>query len=816
MKYFTLVRANIKSQKGSFIGILTLAFIIAISQLSVLSIWMNANAYENEQIDRIGYGDITYWINEADGRDGLLEEIADLDEVGSVKAQDILIFGEYEIYSGGSEITPVSGSLHVQTWTKEGGYHIYNENLTGICENPEELSEGEIYVSPAFSSLYDTKIGDMVGVRITEDGEMLRYTIKGYFEDPVAGSALMGMKQALIAKDDMNRLENMIHKAGENTSAKIASAVHIVKNPDSNLTLNDLQKVLGEKTSLLQIPGFSYSKSTITGFMLILQNIFSGFLIVFVLVLMVVAVIVVGHSISSSIEQNYVDMGILKALGYTRTDLRVVQLLQYLMVFLSGMVPGIPVSMLVVKGIDRLTVPVVGLMIPADIPLGASLVSLSIIMFAIMGFVFVKTARIGRITPIRAIRGGAEDVYFKSRLTVPVRKRGLSFWLACRQLVSGKKQYLSACLVTALLVFFLSLTVRLDAWLGPDGKGLMNSFSASAYDISVRYEEDSEGNVRYEEEDSEGNIQYEEEGSDMQDIRRKVEETLETHAHIMDSYQFKMERGFLNQTEYLMNVISEPEYYNILEGRTCLYRNELVMTDLVADELNVGIGDSVSLSVDGREQEFIVSGIYQCANDIGANFGVTKEGFESFQDEEGRGKEYYILYRLQDSSAVEEIIETLQQTYGERITVEGNTWSGTDAIVLTASALMAVMLVITVVFILVTVSMTGSKILYKEQHDLGIYKSLGFLSGRLRLAFALRFGIVAFLGSAAGIILSIYLTDPLADRILRVCGISHFTSHPSLLYMLVPGFVVCALFLVFAYLAAGKVKKVEPGILIVE
>lgn len=816
MKYFTLVRANIKSQKGSFIGILTLAFIIAISQLSVLSIWMNANAYENEQIDRIGYGDITYWINEADGRDGLLEEIADLDEVGSVKAQDILIFGEYEIYSGGSEITPVSGSLHVQTWTKEGGYHIYNENLTGICENPEELSEGEIYVSPAFSSLYDTKIGDMVGVRITEDGEMLRYTIKGYFEDPVAGSALMGMKQALIAKDDMNRLENMIHKAGENTSAKIASAVHIVKNPDSNLTLNDLQKVLGEKTSLLQIPGFSYSKSTITGFMLILQNIFSGFLIVFVLVLMVVAVIVVGHSISSSIEQNYVDMGILKALGYTRTDLRVVQLLQYLMVFLSGMVPGIPVSMLVVKGIDRLTVPVVGLMIPADIPLGASLVSLSIIMFAIMGFVFVKTARIGRITPIRAIRGGAEDVYFKSRLTAPVRKRGLSFWLACRQLVSGKKQYLSACLVTALLVFFLSLTVRLDAWLGPDGKGLMNSFSASAYDISVRYEEDSEGNVRYEEEDSEGNIQYEEEGSDMQDIRRKVEETLETHAHIMDSYQFKMERGFLNQTEYLMNVISEPEYYNILEGRTCLYRNELVMTDLVADELNVGIGDSVSLSVDGREQEFIVSGIYQCANDIGANFGVTKEGFESFQDEEGRGKEYYILYRLQDSSAVEEIIETLQQTYGERITVEGNTWSGTDAIVLTASALMAVMLVITVVFILVTVSMTGSKILYKEQHDLGIYKSLGFLSGRLRLAFALRFGIVAFLGSAAGIILSIYLTDPLADRILRVCGISHFTSHPSLLYMLVPGFVVCALFLVFAYLAAGKVKKVEPGILIVE
>lgn len=548
----------------------------------------------------------------------------------------------------------------------------------------------------------------------------------------------------------------------------------------------------------MQVPGFSYSKSTIMGFMLILQNIFSGFLIVFVLVLMVVAVIVVGHSITSSIEQDYVDMGILKALGYTRRDLRTVQQMQYLMAVLGGMVPGIPVSILLVKGIDRLTVPVVGLIVPADIPIGASMLSLGLIMMAVMGFVYAKTAKIGRITPIRAIRGGAEDIYFKSRITAPIRKKGLSFWLACRQLVSGKKQYLSACLVTVLLTFFLSLTVRLDAWLGPDGKGLMASFSASDHDISVLYEEEGTDDP------------------DSRDIRKEVEELLEARAHIVDSYQFKMERGFLNQTEYLMNVISEPEYYNILEGRTCLYRNELVMTKLVADELGVGIGDNVSLGVGDREQEFIVSGIYQCANDIGANFGVTKEGFESFHDGDGSGKDYHILYRLQDTSAVEEIVETLKETYGEQITADSNSWSGTDAIVLTASALMAVMLVITVVFILVTVSMTGSKILYKELHDLGIYKSLGFLSGSLRLAFAIRFGIVAFLSSAVGILLSMYLTDPLANRILKICGISHFTSHPSLSAMLIPGIVVCVLFFVFAYLASGKVKKVEPGILIVE
>ena len=176
MKYLTLLRANIKSQKSSFIGILTLVFIITISLLAVLSIWMNANVYENEQIDRLGYGDITYWINEIPNREELLESIGNIDEIEKATAQDVIFFNQYDVY--GEKQTPsVLGSLHVQTWTKESGYYIYNENLTGVCETVEELSDGEIYVSPAFASLYEAQIGDAVGVSITEGGEVLKYTI---------------------------------------------------------------------------------------------------------------------------------------------------------------------------------------------------------------------------------------------------------------------------------------------------------------------------------------------------------------------------------------------------------------------------------------------------------------------------------------------------------------------------------------------------------------------------------------------------------------------------------------------------------------
>ncbi len=789
MKNSILLRANMKSQKSSFIGILALMFIITISLLAVLSIWINANDYENEQIDRLGYGDITYWIETVD-IEPLLSEVNAVAEVEKSWAQDVVIFEEYDVYGKEEKEPSIIGSLHMMTWTMESGYSIYNDSLTEISGEPPKLASGEIYVSPSFSSLYRADIGDQVGIRVSEDGEMLFFTIKGYFEDPIAGSALMGMKRALLTESDMRKIQGLVEEAGEKARARNGSVVHIYQREDSELALAGLQKRLGEETHLLEVSGFSYPKATIIGFMLILQNIFAGFLLVFMLVLMVVAMIIIGHSISSSIEQDYVDMGILKALGYTRKDLRIVQMLQYLAAILCGILPGIPVSVLVVRLVDSMTVTVVGLLIPADIPVGVSLLALGMIVLVIMGFVYVKTAKIGKITPIRAIRGGAEDVYFASRLTAPVRKCGLSFWLAYRQLVSGKRQYRSASLVAALLVFFLSLTVRMEAWLGPDGSGLMESFAAARFDYGIRYEEEG--------------------------IREEIEEMLASQAPIADTYQFKMSRGFLNQTEFLMNIISEPAYYNILEGRTCLYANELVMTQTVADELGVAVGDMVSLGCNGKEQEFIISGIYQCANDMGSNFGVTKEGYESFGMEEEAKMPYYIFYVLEDATDMSETLTMIKEAYDGKVTVDDNTWSGVDAILLATSALMSLLLIITIVFILVTVSLTGSKILYKEQHDMGIYKSLGFLSSKLRIAFAIRFGITAVAGSVLGMVLSVYLTDPLADLVLKVCGVSHFTSRLGPLDMLMPALAVCALFFGFAYLSSGKVKKVEPGILIVE
>ena len=784
MKYLTLLKANVKRQKGSFIGVFILIFIITVSLCAVLTIWRNSSTYEEEQINRLGFGDMTSWLyGKREEADALLTQIKSIDEVEKVGVQDI-IFVNYKV--NGWDTTAGGTGFALQYSDTEYEYYVYKDALTGIEENPEPPQSGEMYVPPCFTTLYEAKIGDMVEIEITGEEDVETFTIKGYFEDPVSGSSMMGLKSMLINDEDWQHLLKRFEEAGENAVTGGGYALHIFKK-DGKGTVSGLQKKMNEETELGQVTNLTYQKTTLMGFMLILQNIFSGLFLVFVLVLFVVAMLVLSHSIVSSIEQDYADMGILKAVGYTKGMLQLVKILQYVLPILLGMLLGIMVSAPVVSVINRITVPATGLMIPATLPVPLIIASLSGILFILTGFIFFKTAKIDKITPVRAIRGGMEDVYFGSRLAMPIGKRGLKFKLAIRQLVSGKKQYISAGLVTVLLVFFLSLTARIDVWLGPDGDGLLETFNAVPYDMGVQIV-DHEVNPE------------------------EITALILEDTKIEDSYGFLIARTELNGMNYMTNICEKPEYYNMMEGRACLYDNEVIVTEFVANALGVKTGDTVQVTCEGRSLGFIVSGIYQCANDMGDNFGISKSGYERFGIEEKT--EYFTYYRLEEAEKKDEIVKRLLDIYGDRIYVDDNIWSGTDSILFATNAISMLMYAVTVIFIFVVIIMTGSKILYREQKDLGIYKSLGFSSESLRMTFSLRFTVVASMGAGLGCICSVVFTDKIIGYFLKIAGISRFTSELTLVQMVLPAFGVVTLFTVFAYAASEKIRKVEPRNLI--
>ena len=780
MEIKTLLKSNINSHRGSILGVFILILLVSLSLGTVLTVWNNSSRYVDSEMNRLGYGDITAWVSGLSQTAPLAEEISTLDEVQSVGVQS-LIFSEYEI---GDQESDSEGQL-ITYDPAHYPYKFFADDLSGYREAPAEIVSGEVYASASAASMFGVQVVDSITFPIARSGGDMSFTVAGFYEDPFMGSSMIGMKGFLINGQDHEKIIGMIEESGADSLAREGFMLHISQVYGSALTAAQFNALLNENTSLTSYVEFTHSRESISGFMLTLQNVFTSLLLAFVAILLLASMAVLSHSIGSTIEQDYKNMGILKTMGFTSGKLRKIQLLQYFITTLYGMGVGLLLSIPAAGLICTMTVTATGLLIPSALPASICLTALAAILLLLMGFVWFRTGTIRRISPVNAIRGTWKKSQESKRAAFPIQKKGLPFWLALRQLLSGRRRYMGACLAAVLLVFFASLIGRVNAWLGPNGEGLMDAFNPSDLHIAAQPMRET--------------------------ATRQVEQTIESYTSIIDSYDLAMPSVSVNGVDMTANVISEPERFHLLSGQTCREADEVVLTEFVAADLGVSVGDSIIVAGALGSGEYVVSGIYQCANDMGMNIGMNREGYDRIGEESP--SIWCTHYFWADLSLKPEIMQALQDTYGGDVYLHENSWPGLAGILSAMQALMIFLYAMVILFVLVVTLLTAGNLLQAEQRDLSIYRAMGFSSGQLRCSFALRFGMIALLGSTLGTILSAFLTDPLVAMLMRMEGISNFSSQPDIFTAVLPGIVVIVLFLLFAYSAAGKIGKTSLALL---
>lgn len=794
MEEQVVLKADFKRHKGSLAAVFFLILLVTAALGTVISLWTNSESYIRGEIKRAGFGTLTAWVSDVPDMESFTSGITDLDAVSHVETQEI-IYGDYSVNGQESDS---EGQLIV-FGQEQGGYKIFTEDLSSYRGLPEnravysqeniaELLPGEVYVSPSMVTMYDVKSGDEITFPVARSGVSKTFMVKGFYEDPFMGSSMIGMKGFLIHETDYSEILGVIEASGIDALARSGAMLHIFREDSSPLTVSEFSSIINENTGLPVYAEFVHSEDAIAGFMLILQNAFSGFLAAFVIVLLFVVLIVLGHSISSSIEADYVNMGILKTIGFTGGKLRRIQMIQYVIAILFGMVNGLVLAIFLSRFVSRVTVTITGILIPAALPPVRCLLVFISVLLILAGFIAIKCRKISKITPMRAIRGEVATQEGSKRGFTAIQGNHLMLSLALRQVTAGKRKFAGACIVAMLLVFFASLAGRMDSWLGADGQGMMAAFNPADHDIGVQLL---------------GRHSPEE-----------AEAVVLSYTDITDDYLLAMPGVVVNGIDYTANVISDPERFHIIEGETSRSAEKIVLTEFVAADLGVSVGDSVTVQADSGSEDYTVSGIYTCANDMGGNVGMSREGYLKI----GRDNQniWCSHYFLADNSRNAEITKALETAYGGDVHVHENTWPGLYGIISAMQALLMFLYGMTAVFIMVVTMMTGSKILSSEKRDMGIYKALGFTSSRLRCSFALRFGMTAVLGSVIGTLLAAILTDPLVSMVMKMAGISNFSSAPSAGNTLMPAAVVILLFTGFAYGASGKINKIDLTELITE
>lgn len=788
MDIFTILKANIRHQKGSFFSIFILMFMVSLALTAVLTININAGKSEWEAVKNAGFGDILVDLNSMDEKtvESLIQRTEENEHVEKVETAKV-VYADIDDINGHTS----NSSVMLESFQPaDFDFRIYDENGVDFLAEWEELQPGEICVPISFTSMYDCKTGDKVVFK-SQNGS-LEYTVKYFFEDPFMGSSLMGIKTLLLNKKDLEALR----EAAENGTDEFlvsGTLLNVFQKESSELSYLKFTQNLNKDTGLMGYGWISMGTEQAVGYTLLITNIFSGIFLVFIVLLLIVTLIIMSHSISGSIEMEYVNLGILKAVGFPQGKLKLILVLQYLLGAAVGAVLGIPLAIPVVRLVNRIVIPVICIRISSRLALLPCVAAILGILTFMVLFIHLKLRKLKEITPVRAICGGRDSVYFFSRLEMPIRKGGLSFHLAFRQLTSNGKQYISVGLIASLLIFFLVMVSNATVWVGQDGKGISRMFEAMDRDLEVCY--------------------YNSE------IREEAEKEIKSYTAIEKQYQVKSQYLMIDGCQCYCYITDAPEEYStILEGRTCQYDNEILITEFVARDLKLQIGDMVTVASGEDKEEYLISGIYQSANDMGANFGMNLEGYLRLQ--KGNGETIFMedMYHLEDGSKAGEIAEKLNTLYGKEIRAweGGDGYTGAENMAAAVNGLSLLVYVLAVIFTLVVIFLVCGKIFAKEQQDYGIYKAMGFTSRQLRLQFALRFVIVSMAGSVLGVAFSVFLMNPCMQFLLSFVGVSQVEIELSFNSVVFPVFMMLAVFFVFSWLLAGRIRRVQPRILIVE
>jgi len=785
MSIWVILKANIKHRKSTFISIAVLMSIIVATLVAVTSLNQNQNRYLDTSLDRANVGDIVLYFLGNDKKistEDLLGELENNQDTESVEKIDVLYFDE-DFYINGKENTSFTFLLKYSLSNHE--YALYNSSLSGYRDTNTELQSGEIYLPLGMKLLYSCNVFDEVSITTSQGVET--FIIKGFVEEPFIGAYFIGVKQVFISDQDYE------HLAAENQDNQVP-LIHIYQKEESGLTLSDYKDSLAKSSTAYDYADFVFTRSDSINYTMIFSNLVNGILYVFMVMLLAIVMIVMGHSITTGIEADYINLGILKAQGFTKEKMRFIFVLQYLLAEIIGAIIGTIVAIPIMNLLGSAFQQITGILAVAEISYSLTFVIfIGIIMLSCL-FIFIKTIKINKISPLRAISGGRENVYFETYGTLPINKQRLHSSVALRQFTSNKKQYMGIIVIVGVLVYFMMSVIMLA---GSMTKGILDgAFGIPDADIEITLND----------------LNY-------QEYQENFLADINVVSPIEDIYYSSYNYFVIDSNKYLGKICTEIESVvskNLLKGRVPMYDNEVIMTPFMAKELEKEVGDLIIVSYLGKEKEFLIVGLYESIMDAGKNFTFTYDAAKDLYDFPYSNG--YIT--LKDQNQVNKVISMLEDSYGDKLSalsindVIENSTLGT--VELTVNTISILIYSISIIFMLVVVSMVCGRVFIKERQDIGIFKAIGFTTNSLRLQFAFRFLLIAMIGSVLGLGLSILLSNKMFIALLQIMGISSFNVTYTLVIIVIPSAVACLCFFLFAYVASRKIKTVEIKELVIE
>ena len=765
---------NLKKDKGAFIsfGIIILFTAFMLHLALVLAFQVN-QAYD-KKLDALHTASINICIPEVQNTVQLKEAFQKLDGVNAVESRNA-VFLEAVV----KDFRGTDFSMHTVF------YNIDDTRTMNALEMIKETAidaEQSIYLPLYVASFGEFKIGEEIVYEI--NGKADTFCVSGIIEEMQYGNCGKGLMGAYLPKESYEEFAK-VHQ--DNSVVEYSFLTE--ETAELSFVQNEISDILNERGIVMLSNNDKVSTKetrTMVCHLLILV------LIAFAVVILLVSVFLCKFRISNSLEKELVNMGILKAIGYTGNMIIKSMILPYVFVTVLAALVGILGSYGILPMLSQMLTLQSGFSFTLSFDF-ISLICVEIILVSIvLLFTYAAAKRIKKIQPIHAIRGTVTEKHEKKN-HFPLDKTAgnTQLLLIFKQTFVCRKQNILLFLVSFVLTILTTFSGTLFYNVVIEPKNFMSTLSEEMTDVVI----------------------YPKEG-----CQRQLMETLQFDEEVRNVLQYTIEDAKIGDTTVKAFVCED---FSKVSNDLC-YSGENPMAE---DEIALGsafeelyqVGDTIKIENGSLSCSYEITGFIQSVNNRGNVCELTIAGYALLYP--GNFVSSLYVY-LQDDTDAAAFLEGFEAENANQIIRADNAQQMTEIaqeMYLQVSViLISAIFVLTILIMLFILYIVIKSLLVQRKQKLGIYKAMGYSNWQLMLQTAGSFLPVSVIAVLLSSLLGMIYMPCINRLIFQVVGAMQNNMKISLPCLLWFALVQIMIYFIISIGLTLPIKKISAYTLIKE
>lgn len=677
-----------------------------------------------------------------------------------------------------SESKELSGNISIYLTTLPVDVnHVFGQN-----DERFTLEDGEIGLPINIKNTTGIKLGDKLTIDV--EGLSKTFTVKEFFKDALLGSDLIGLKRLLISQHDYDEIKQI---APEETLVKFWS---IVKKPEESETDISTEFSKSDILSFLDIDKALVELSFMT------DRIISAILFIVSLFLMFIAFLTLRFTIISTIQDDYKEIGVMKAIGFTNASIRRLYLTKYFGLSVMGGAIGLGISLPLTRIMSRRVSEYVIVPVGSTSMVVTVLSTVAIVAVTLL-FCSMCMRKINKASPIDAIRQGNNGERFKASRKTSLHKSKFlhtALFLAISDVLNQMKGYTTLVLTFVLSTVIILIPINLvNTILAPNFISYFGTTNADFYPET----EVSEGPM--------SKVQTEMDLLEQEFRDKNFDVTISADYYFNTKYIPDNGEG----GRRIMGTKNESKIvqYDYLDGVAPKLENEIAITGLMSEKYNKNIGDTIVFEIDEKKQTFLISGTEQTI----ANEGYMVRLSDAYNPVHVAA--YQFMGNINASADEKpQIMENMKEQLGHLKIKSAMDMMGdlTGGFMGQLKMIIGLIIAIMSLILFFITSLFVRLLITKEVQGIAVMKSLGFTNRQIKLWQSLRILILLVSSVILGVFFANVFGEKLVGMLFRLFGLTKFDMNivPLQVYVWCPLLIVTVV-LVAVYSSCGQIKKIH-------